>query len=238
MRFIDKAVWVEKKKILVLADLHLGFEEGLQEQGVILPRFQYKEIIKDLDKIFSEIGEIREAVILGDLKHEFGRISKEEWTEVLDFLSYLSKKVKKIVLIKGNHDTILEPIAKKKGIKIRDFYIKEGLAFLHGHKLYTEVLDRKVREIFLGHMHPAISISRGAKREIYKCFLKGMWKGKKVVILPSFFPLVEGADIVVEKTNLDSSLDLRLRNFEVYVPVSAGEVLELGKVKKVGKLVG
>ena len=53
--------------------------------------------------------------------------------------------------------------------------------------------------------------------------------------MPSFFPLVEGADVSVEDTNLGFKLDLR--EFEVFVPIPK-EVLKLGKVKNIGKLVG
>ncbi len=236
MRFIDKAVWLEKEKILVLADLHLGFEESLIEQGILLPRTQYKKIVRDLKNIFKEVKksniEVKEVVILGDLKHEFGSVSKQEWKETLNLLNFLSKKIEKgkIVLVKGNHDTILEPIAKKKGLEVKDFYIKDNLAFLHGHKFFPEILDKKIKKIFLGHIHPAISIRECVKSEIYKCFLVGKWKGKEVVILPSFFPLIEGVDVLIEGTNLASELKLKLKNFEVYVPVSVDEVLDFGKV--------
>jgi len=239
MKFIEKALWLEKEKILVVADLHLGYEEGLQEQGVFLPRFQFKQVVSDLEKIFKKIGggKVEEVIILGDLKHEFSGILKQEWKETLDLLDFLKNKVKKIILIKGNHDTILEPLARRKELKVKDYYVKKDVVFLHGHKSFPKCLDKKIKTLILGHLHPAITIREGAKSEIYKCFLVGKWKGKEVVILPSFFPLIEGQDVGMEKTNLASEFNFKLKNFEVYVPIDVDEVLDFGKLKKVGRLV-
>ena len=242
LRFIDKSLYLPEKKILVVADLHIGYEEGLEEQGILIPRFQFKQVVSDLERIFRKIGrgKVKEVVILGDLKHEFSGILKQEWKETLDLLDYLESKVGrkgKIILIKGNHDTILEPLAKRKKLKVKDYYVKGDVVFLHGHKSFPKCLDKKIKTLILGHLHPAITIREGAKSEIYKCFLVGKWKGKEVVILPSFFPLIEGQDVGMEKTNLASEFNFKLKNFEVYVPIDVDEVLDFGKLKKVGRLV-
>jgi len=235
-KFIDKALFLPEKKILVLADLHFGYEEMLAESGILIPRFQYKQIISDLERIFKKIrlkkGEVKEIVILGDLKHEFGSISKQEWKETLDLLDFLKNKVKKIILIKGNHDTILEPLARRKELKVKDYYVKKDVAFLHGHKSFPACSDKKVKTLVLGHKHPAITIREGVKSEVYKCFLVGKWRGKEIVILPSFFPLVEGSDVFIYDTNL--AFDFKLKEFEVYVV--GGKVYRFGKVKDVGRL--
>lgn len=230
--FIDKAVYFPNEKIAAIADLHLGFEQALNALGFMLPREQYKKIIADCERIFNETGKLKEIIILGDLKHEFGTITGQEWKEVTDFLEFLAKYCDKIVLVKGNHDTILEPIARKKNLELVDFYVKGENCFIHGHKTFPEVFDKKIKRIFIGHKHPAITISRSAKRETFKCFLKGKWKDKEIVILPSFFPLTEGSDIYVEDTNLALKLDLK--DFEVYAV--GDKVYGLGKVKDVGRV--
>jgi hypothetical protein len=237
MKFLGTAAWLEDEEILVLGDLHLGYEEYLNVQGVFLPRTQYKKTIGDLDRIFRKIKGVKEIVILGDLKHEFHMVSRQEWKEVLDFIDYLKEKCEKVVLIKGNHDTILEPLAERKELKIKDYYIRNDLAFLHGHKFFGEILDKKIKRIFLGHLHPAISIWEGVKSEVYKCFLVGKWRKKEIVILPSFFPLTEGVDVNIQNTDLEAEFKLKLESFEVFVPVSVSEVLEFGKVRDVGRLI-
>ena len=76
------------------------------------------------------------------------------------------------------------------------------------------------------------------KEEKYKCFLVGKWKNKEIIILPSFFPLIEGSDVSIENTNLDEKFNFNLKNFEVYIPVpDSFEVLDFGKLGGVGRLV-
>ncbi len=237
MRFINKAVWLEEG-ILVIADLHIGYEENLIKKGVFLPRMQYKKTIKDLERIFCLLEEedkkVEKVIILGDLKHEFGSISRQEWKETLDLIDFLKENGKNVILIKGNHDNILNPIVKKKGLEVKEYYIKDDKAFIHGDKKVS--LDKKVKCLFLGHLHPAITIKKEAKQETYKCFLTGRWKSKQVVILPSFFPLTEGSDVNFYDTNLD--FNFNLKNFNVYVPIeNETRVLEFGKVSKVGRLI-
>ncbi len=217
LALLNKALLIEKnnKKILVLTDLHLGFEEALNKQGIFLPRTMFKQIIEDIKNVFKKIGKVDEIIILGDLKHEFGKISRQEWRETLSFLDFLKTKSKKIVLIKGNHDTILRPIAEKREIKIKDYYFVGDICFLHGHKVFPECLDKKIKTLVLGHLHPAVTIHDKIKSERYKCFLIGKYREKQVIILPSFFPLIEGSDVFIEDTHL--AFDFNLKKFKVYV---------------------
>lgn len=233
-KFVGKSVYIPEKKILVITDLHIGYEETLKSQGVFLPKTQFKETKEQLEKILRGV-EVKKVVILGDLKHEFGKISRQEWKETKKLIDFFRSRVEKIILLKGNHDTILEPIAREKGLEIKKYWIHKKTAFIHGDKQYVDVLDKKIKRIFMGHLHPAITIKKGVKRETYKCFLVGKYKNKEIIILPSFFPLVEGSDVIIEDTNLD--FDFSLKDFKVFVP-SDKEVLEFGKVKDVGRLVG
>ncbi|UZE93738.1 MAG: hypothetical protein IB618_03145 [Candidatus Pacearchaeota archaeon] len=34
IKIINKALWLSKHKILIIADLHLGYEEALNQQGI------------------------------------------------------------------------------------------------------------------------------------------------------------------------------------------------------------
>lgn len=232
LEFVGKSALFEKERVLAIADLHLGFEQALNEKGIFLPRQMYKEILRDLKEIFDRTGKLKEIVILGDLKHEFSSISPQEWKDILDLLDYLAKNCGKLVLVKGNHDTILEPIARKKNIEVIDFYIKGRNCFMHGHKIFKRCLKKGIKRIILGHKHPAITLRRAAKQETYKCFLVGKWENKEIVILPSFFPLVDGSDIYVEDTNL--SIPLKINSFDVYAV--GDKIYDLGKARTVGKI--
>ena len=255
-KFLNKALLLEignrknARKILVIADLHIGHEEALNKAGIFIPRTQFKETVSDLEEIFKKIGKVDEIIVLGDLKHEFGEISQQEWRETQDILDFFKSKVKrggKVVLIKGNHDTILEPIAKRKELKIRDFYIinygfknnkkdkKDKICFLHGHKLFPECLDEKIKFLVLGHRHPAIILHDKYKKEKYKCFLVGKYKRKEVVILPSFFGLIEGTDMISLNDRCLFISERDLINFQVKI-VESGKIYNFGRLKDINRL--
>ncbi|MEK6880702.1 MAG: metallophosphoesterase [Nanoarchaeota archaeon] len=230
IQFINKAVHLKNEKILVISDIHIGYEEALNKQGIFIPRFQFKETIEDIKKILKETGKLDKIIILGDLKHEFGTISEQEWNETLDFLTILEKNTNEIILIKGNHDTILGPIANKKNIKIQDYYKLKEYFFCHGNKLFQEIFDKKIKYIFLGHLHPAVALKEESKIEKYKCFLVGKERGKTIILLPSFIPIIEGSDLIKENMKIFGKISIN--NFKVYAVED--KIYYLGKYKKFG----
>ncbi|MBI2673501.1 metallophosphoesterase [Candidatus Woesearchaeota archaeon] len=232
IRIIDLALYLEKHKTLVISDVHLGFEEALNKKGMFIPRFQYKITIERLEKILKGL-KLDNIIITGDLKHEFGEISHTEWRDTLNFLDFLSKHCKKIVLIKGNHDILLGPIAKKKNIEIVDSFFLDNTIILHGDKIPETIEFSKAKTVIIGHEHPAISISSEVRTETYKCFLVGKFKNKKLIVLPSFNLLVEGTNILKERI-LSPFLQSDLSNFEVYV--IGDKIYRFGSVKEVKTL--
>lgn len=224
--FVDKALWFEKQKLLAIADLHIGYEQALNEAGIALPRKQFEVMKKELSFLLNFL-QPKKIVINGDLKHEFGEISKQEWQETLAILDLLLSKAK-VILVKGNHDTILEPIARKKGLKIVDYYcINKGeICFMHGHKIFDKALA-KARLLVFGHTHPAIILREGIKTEKYKCWLIGKWKGKKVVVMPSFIFYIEGVDVLSHY--FEQPFLARLDKFKVYV--IGDRIYKFGKIK-------
>lgn len=199
-------------KILIISDIHIGYEEALNKQGILVPRFQFKEIIKELDNIFSKI-KVDKVIINGDLKHEFGKISETEWRHTLKLLDYLSKKSNEIILVKGNHDTILGPIAKKRNVKIVEYIKIKDKLIIHGDKI--KKIPKGIKTIIIGHEHPAITLKDGPRTEKYKCYLVGKWKKYNLIVQPSFTQVTEGTDILKEE--LLSPYLRKLKGFNVYV---------------------
>jgi len=216
-RIIDLALYFEEERILVIADLHLGFEEALNKQGVLLPRFNFEETQQRLKRIFAETGKVQKVIILGDLKHEFGRISEQEWNEVILTLELIARNCTETILLKGNHDTILGPIASWKNLSVREFYylLEKKLLFFHGDEMKFFKEFNESRILVIGHEHPSITLSEGVKQEKFKCFLKGKWSGKILVVLPSFNSFSEGTDVTKEKI-LSPFLQQDLSEFEVW----------------------
>jgi len=217
------ALFIEKEKILVINDLHIGYEEALHRKGVLVPRFQLDEILGMLQKIIENTSP-KKIIVNGDLKHEFGTVLKREWKEVLQFLDFCLNKVGEIIIIRGNHDPIIRPIAEKRGITVLTRYMVGDTLIVHG----DELVETDAKNIIIGHEHPAITVRDGSKWEKYKCFLKGKWGRKNLIAVPSFNPLLEGTDVLKER--LLSPFLGNIRKFEVFI-VSKGEVFRFGKVK-------
>ena len=230
LKIVDLGLLLKQEKILVFADFHIGYEEALNKQGILVPRFQFKDVIKRLGKIFSELKKIKlkKIIINGDLKHEFGRISEQEWRETLRLLDFLTKFCDEIILVKGNHDTIIGPIAKKKKVSIVDYYFAGDVLIIHGHKIPEKELLKKAKTIVIGHEHPAVSLREDVRIEKFKCFLKGKYERKKLIVMPSFCLATEGTDILKEKL-ISPFLDQDLRNFQVFIV--ADKVYNFGKLK-------
>ena len=231
----DLTLYLQESNTLVFGDSHIGYEEALNKQGVLIPRFQFKEVLEKLGKVISAIkkehnvSSFSSIVINGDVKHEFGTISEQEWRHTLRLLDFLLGFTSKIVLVKGNHDTILGPIAKKREVKVEEHVVLGDVLVIHGDKLPSPDLLKKVSTIIIGHEHPAVSIADGVRQELYKCFLRGKWKRKNLIVMPSFNLVKEGADVLKSKP-LSPFLQGKLDNFDVY-PV-ADRVYEGVKLKK------
>ena len=140
----------------------------------------------------------------------------------------LAKHCNEIILIKGNHDTILGPIAKKRNVKIMGSVMVGNVLIAHGDKIPGKEILSRASSIIIGHEHPAISLKKGPRTETYKCYLKGKYKGKSLIVQPSFNPLLEGTDILKEEI-LSPFLEQNLDNFEVFVVED--KIYNFGKLK-------
>jgi putative SbcD/Mre11-related phosphoesterase len=191
---IDLALFFPKDSVLVMCDFHIGYEDALKASGVLVPETQLKQMEDRLEYIFSKVKP-KTIVINGDIKHEFGRISKQEWRDTIKMIDYLAKKCDKLLLIEGNHDNIMFPIAEKKNIQLIDEYRFSNVLITHGDKIPEKLEDIVV----IGHEHPAISLRDEAKSEKFKCYLKGKFQKSTLIVQPSFHQLNEGTNILQQK---------------------------------------
>ncbi len=287
----DLAIYTNKT--LIVTDFHIGYEEALNKQGLMVPRFQFQEIMSRLNSIFKKLKnkKIEKIIINGDLKHEFGAISAQEWRHTLKLLDYFGKHCREIILIKGNHDTILGPIAEKRNIHILQHYLispminesnkkysiiekyntrknckaifgvlemqsismkklingknsiqnknnvkiinknklKNKILVMHGNNLPNKELLKEVSTIIIGHEHPAVSLRKWPRSELFKAYLIGKWKSKNLIVQPSFNLVTEGTDVLKEEL-LSPFLKDNLGNFDV--------VIVADKMYRFGKLGG
>jgi putative SbcD/Mre11-related phosphoesterase len=164
----------------------------------MVPKFQYPKIIKRMEDIHSR-SDCSSIIINGDLKHEFGKISRQEWKETIKFIDYLKERFQEIILIKGNHDPLPPIIAKKTDLDVYPQFSTGNFILMHGDKIPEKWDELKEKTIGYRHEHPSVGIRSGERMEKVKCFLAGDFRDKKMIVMPSFNFITEGSDVLHEK---------------------------------------
>ncbi len=169
-------------KILVIADLHLGFEYGLSAMGINIP----SQTLKVQSKLLNIIEETQPSriILLGDIKHSVSNISLQEWKELPDFFESIQEHVDTIDVIPGNHDGDLTPLTPRsirilapRGVVVEG---KERIGLFHGHTWPgTELLD--VDFLVMGHNHPVIRFEDNfGYRTVRRAWIKASLDLKKL----------------------------------------------------------
>lgn len=236
------AIYIEPVDAIVIADLHLGYEGIMAEQGTLIPKVQFKKEMEALKAIIENCN-ARKIIINGDVKHEFSETSYHEFKEVKDLFIFLKSEFERVILVKGNHDNFIYYITSKYGVELHDSLCLNEFLFVHGHGVNKEIEELKKGFLIIGHEHPAIVLfdEIGAKEKV-DCFLFGGIKNKKILVMPAFSYLAEGSEVntmpreemlspvLREKVDVD-----RLYVIGISEETGCLEFGELGKLKKVLK---
>ena len=231
-----RAIYIKEIDLLVISDLQLGEELYLAEKGIFVPQIQLKEMKKELNSVFKKVKANR-ILINGDIKHEFGEASRQEWREVIELVEFLRRRTKEIIVVRGNHDNYLLNIASKINLQIFDpFYLEKGYLFTHGHKKFSYPKD--FHTLIIGHEEPAIILKEGFDRIKLPALLYGKMKnGKRIICLPAFSYLSSGTEInVVDKEDLLSPIlkeDVEIDELEVIGIDKEVGALKFGKLKNI-----
>ena len=209
----ERALFIEKGKTIVIADLHIGIEYEYSLQGVNIG----SQTEKMLERCISIIKKkkAKRVIILGDLKHTIVQ-SGEEYEEAVEKekkdVRYFIKKLAEIVelwIIKGNHDGQLKS-KRAKIFGIRGISIGR-VSLIHGHAWPSPAI-MKNDLLIMGHIHPHVRIRtkigysytqpcwvRGHfKKELLKKY-KDANKNMEFIIMPAFNPLAGGVAVNREK---------------------------------------
>jgi len=146
-----------KERVVVVGDLHIGWEVTLAQQGIHVPS-QTSKMLERLRKIVQDEKPSR-LVMLGDVKHSVTGAELEEWRDVPEFFEALLKIVPVVQVISGNHDGNLEPLTPSQVELMGPTGIAlwERFGLLHGHAWPSpEVLGCET--LIMGHLHPAITL--------------------------------------------------------------------------------
>ena len=218
------ALYIKSLETIVLADIHLGYEYALAtSQGYYLPKTQFEIIISDLKEIIEKTNPA-EIIIVGDIKHEFGHRSWQEYREVGLLLDFLESHLEHITIIRGNHDNFIRGVFKKytKSEFIDELLIKDRYLFTHGHLVTKDIMKNITNKtVVMGHEHPALLLTDdiGTKIKI-PAFLFGPTKYKgNVVVLPATSPLMPGTEVnLITQEELLSPLLKTIAKLEELTP--------------------
>lgn len=146
-----------KERLLVIGDLHIGWEVTLARQGIHVPS-QTPKMLQRLEGLIKRNQPTR-LIILGDVKHSVTGTELEEWRDVPEFFERLLKLVPIVQVIVGNHDGNLEPLTPSKVelLPSSGITIWEKYGLLHGHAWPTPKI-LTCDTLILGHLHPAITL--------------------------------------------------------------------------------
>lgn len=225
MKFVKNqpSLLIEKKKILVITDLHIGIEYELYKAGINIPS-QINEMKKTIEELIGQT-KAKRLVILGDIKHKVPGISYQEEREIPRFLEELSGMIR-LSICRGNHDDNLNLLVPDivelhgtTGFKI------EKYGFNHGHT-YPDKQLLACDYLIMGHTHPTIQFTdKFGYRIIEPIWIKGKIDQEKikeryrvnktgkleVIIMPAFNRFLGGAPVNIKKTN-DELLGPLLKN--------------------------
>jgi putative SbcD/Mre11-related phosphoesterase len=205
------ALWIENRNILVVADLHIGIENELIEQGVHIE--SQTPVMKQQLYGLCERYHPSQIMILGDVKHTIPSTPFLEKKELYEFIQGL-QSYGEVHIIPGNHDGAIQHylppsvhLHSSQGILI------ENIGFFHGHRWPHPSLLTAEHLIF-GHSHPTIMLSDRLGYQSYEpCWIKtglitqstkkkypSFNKDITIVILPAFNTLCGG--IAINKDGL------------------------------------
>jgi putative SbcD/Mre11-related phosphoesterase len=235
----EPAILFKEKKLLVIADLHIGIESELRENGLQLPS-QTKYMEQRLISILTK-NRVKDIIFLGDIKHNIPSSTLQERTDIKAFLNTI-QEYGTLHVLPGNHDGNIDRFLPPAVIlHPSDGFVFEGLGFTHGHrKPAQEVMQ--CNQVIIGHTHPMVMlIDRLGYRTFERCWLRGAPLSDKlqekypnsstsqILIMPAFNPLCGG--IAVNRDPLlgpfGSLIDIDNANLYLLDGSSLGKVKDL-----------
>jgi len=139
---------------VVVADLHIGWEVALSQEGIHVPS-QTPKLLKKLSDVVAAY-KADKLLILGDVKHTVATAGIPEWRDVPEFFSALGRQVNEVLVVRGNHDGNIEPLLPESVKVLPSTGVVMGdVGFFHGHRWPSPAL-LGCRILVMGHVHPVV----------------------------------------------------------------------------------
>lgn len=169
----ERAIYWATKKMLIISDLHLGKGAHFRKAGIQIPSLVNTA---DLDRLTNLLRQFEPECLLvtGDMFHH------QMNSEVALFSQWRSQYPDlKIILVKGNHDSLLASDYEEMMIEIHAIeFLMKPFRFIHDQPSVNDAYYN-----ITGHIHPGVTIYGKARQQIkLPCF----YFGKTCAILPAF----------------------------------------------------
>jgi len=236
---LNEPVLIINNKILVVADLHIGIESELREQGINTA--SQVHIMKNHLISICKKYKPKEIFLLGDIKHNIPSSTIQERKDVKNFLETI-QTYGIIHIIPGNHDGNIQKISSQEVIiHPSDGFIVKNLGFIHGHRWPSEEI-MQCKQIISAHTHPTIMLTdRLGYKTFEPCWIKSKFNKNKlkekypsstnpeILIMPAFNPLCGGIAANQEGVTGPVGKIIDIRNAQIYLI----DGTSLGKIKDI-----
>ena len=171
--YAEKAMYWESRKILFVADLHLGKAAHFRKQGIPVPCQVAANNFKMLDLIIKK-SNCNKLVFLGDLFHSAHNQECQSFIEWRNLHAHIDMS-----LVIGNHDILENNFYEAARLTLVDYLCINPFIFTHKpiENEYTDYYN------IAGHVHPGVRLHGKARQSVsLACF----YFGKGYALMPSF----------------------------------------------------
>lgn len=169
----ERAIYWAAKKTLIISDLHIGKSAHFRKSGIQVPDTVSLTDLQRLTALMKEF-EPETLVVTGDLFHNNINSDANAFMEWRRHYALL-----KVVLIKGNHDTLKNEDYEDLNVEVHTKELLWGpFRFIHDKPTaFDEYYN------ISGHIHPGVILYGKAKQQLkFPCFYFGI----NCAILPAF----------------------------------------------------
>ena len=207
----DGGAWLPASRVLVVADVHVGYELAAQRRGGYLPPVGRGAAVGERLLALVERLRATRLVVAGDLRHSTRDADVFEREELGD-LARVIQKGTSLELVLGNHDrggALIDGVTTHAELRVDDVDI-----------VHRPPRVAPERWTVCGHLHPRVTVrdETGASAR-FPCVLTG----GRTVVLPAYSDWAGGAEAARLVAELPAA---RWRA----LPISAGAIADVGIV--------
>jgi uncharacterized protein len=184
----DRALWHPPTSTVIIADLHLGFEEETARRGNVMPAFAAEPLRAAWDRLMRR--QPKHVVIAGDLFHA-AQPPGEIWQAATTLLQATPNGCH-VTVIPGNHDPSTTAMAERFAgttIETAESVSLPRWRILHGHQIGTA----QDCGLIVGHQHPAVILGNRVESAKMICFAT---IAKRMIVLPAFSTAPLGSNLL------------------------------------------